>query len=412
MDILFNICENIFNMLQTMAPYLLLGFAFAGLLSVLVSQEQIENKIGSSNFSSTLKAVLYGIPLPLCSCGVIPVATSLKKHGASKGAVISFITTTPQTGVDSIMLTYGMLGAPILILKLIVALVSGLFAGVLTNLYDTKKTTKDKDLCHDECCDNEQGGVVKRALYYGFKTLPKDIVEPLLVGLLLAGFIGLLAQDDFSTIRDYILGYSSIVKILIIMIISIPLYICATASIPIALMIATTLGSPGAAIALLIAGPATNLSTIATCMKIVGKKSTLIYVGTVFIFALISGIIADNMVLVKDSIIAAPGHIHGEHISIFSYICMFILLGVLFGCVFNQKKLNKTNQSFQIKIKGMTCSHCESNVIKGLMSLDGTISADANHQTGEVILNSSNYNPQKIQDIIESFNYEVISINE
>ena len=128
---------------QKQFPNLLLGFAFAGLLSVLVSQEQIESKIGSSNFRSTLKAVLYGIPLPLCSCGVIPVATSLKKHGASKGAVISFITTTPQTGVDSIMLTYGMLGAPILILKLLVALISGLFAGVLTNLYDTKKTIKD-----------------------------------------------------------------------------------------------------------------------------------------------------------------------------------------------------------------------------------------------------------------------------
>ena len=119
------------------------------------------------------------------------------------------------------------------LLKLIIALISGLFAGVVTNLADSKEIKKD--LCYDECCDDEKGSIIKRALSYGFKTLPKDIVEPLLVGLILAGFIGLLAQDDFSTIRDSIFGYSSIIKILIIMIISIPLYICATASIPIAL---------------------------------------------------------------------------------------------------------------------------------------------------------------------------------
>ena len=408
MNILFSICENIFNMLNEMAPYLLLGFGLSGLLSVLVSQDKIQDKIGSNNFSSTLKAVLYGIPLPLCSCGVIPVATSLKKHGASKGSVIAFITTTPQTGVDSIMLTYGMLGAPILFLKLSVALISGLFSGVLTNSFDSSADTKDKDLCYDECCDTEQGGIIKRALSYGFKTLPKDIVEPLLVGLILAGFIGLLAQDDFSTIRDSIFGYSSIVKILIIMVISIPLYICATASIPIALMIATTLGSPGAAIALLIAGPATNLSTIATCIKIVGKKSTFIYVGTVFIFALIAGIIADNITLVQNSVMVNHEHMDGMHSSVFSYICMFALLGVLFGCVFNKKQLDKSRKSIQINVKGMTCSHCESNVVKGLMGLEGTISAQANHETGEVVLNSSSYDSDKVKAVIESYNYEVI----
>ena len=408
MTILFAICENIFNMLNEMAPYLLLGFGLSGILSVLVSQDKIQDKIGPNNFSSTLKAVLYGIPLPLCSCGVIPVATSLKKHGASKGSVIAFITTTPQTGVDSIMLTYGMLGAPILFLKLIVALVSGIFSGVLTNIYDSTSTPKNQDLCPDECCDTDQGGIIKRALSYGFRTLPKDIVEPLLVGVVLAGFIGLLAQDDFSNIREHIFAYHSVIKILIIMIISIPLYICATASIPIALMIATTLGSPGAAIALLIAGPATNLSTIATCIKIVGKKSTFIYVGTVFVFAFIAGIITDNIALVQNSMVSSHHHMHGMHVSVFSYICMFALLGVLFGCIFSKKKLNKTSESIQINVKGMTCSHCESNVVKGLMSLDGTISAEANHETGEVVLNSSNYNPDKVKDVIESYNYEVI----
>ena len=407
MDIIFNICQNIFFLLHEMAPYLLLGFGIAGLLSVLVSQDQIQNKIGPNNFSSCLKAVLYGIPLPLCSCGVIPVATSLKKHGASKGSVISFLTTTPQTGVDSIMVTYGMLGLPILILKLFIALVSGLFAGILTNFYDKKNQDEKDPPCYDECCNNDEGGLLKRGFIYGFRTLPKDIVEPLLVGLVLAGIIGLLAQDNFANIQDTIMSWHPILKILIIMIISIPLYVCATASIPLAVMIAAALESPGVAIALLIAGPATNLSTITTSMKIIGKKSTMIYVGTVFIFAFFSGIIADNIQIFRGSI---PDHldVHGGHESFFSYLCIFILLIVLFLAITNKKNLSITAESIRIKIKGMTCSHCESNVVKGLMSLEGSISAEANHETGEVILNSSQYNSIKVKEMIESFNYEVI----
>ena len=408
MDIIFNICQNIFFLLHEMAPYLLLGFAVAGLLSVLISQEQIQNKIGPNNFSSCLKAVLYGIPLPLCSCGVIPVATSLKKHGASKGSIISFLTTTPQTGVDSMMVTYGMLGLPILILKLFIALISGLFAGILTNFYDKKNRDQKDPPCYDECCNTNEGGLLKRAFIYGFRTLPKDIVEPLLVGLVLAGVIGLLAQYDFGNSKNDIVGFSPILKILIIMIISIPLYICATASIPLAVIIAASLESPGVAIALLIAGPATNLSTITTSMKIIGKKSTMIYVGTVFIFAFLSGIIADNIQIFRDSIPNVLDMHSGAHISFFSYLCIFILLIVLFLAITNNKNLKVMADSIKINIKGMTCSHCESNVVKGLMSLEGSISAEANHKTGEVIFNSSEYNPIKVKEVIESFNYEVV----
>jgi len=406
LEILFNICKNIFYLLHEMAPYLLLGFGVAGVLSVLFSKEQIQDKIGAKNFTSCLKAVLYGIPLPLCSCGVIPVSASLKRHGASKGAIISFLTTTPQTGVDSIMVTYSMLGLPILILKLIVALVSGLFAGIITNFLD-KKNTKSVDVdCADQCCDKNDGGVIKRSLAYGFKTLPKDIVEPLLVGLVLAGFIGLLAQDDFSYLVESVKNYHSIVKILIIMIISIPLYICATASIPVALMIASIFGSPGAAIALLIAGPATNLSGIATCNKIVGKRSTLIYVASVFVFAFIAGVFTDFMEInIRDH---AP-HMHGEHISFFSYLCVFILLSVLGFCLFDKKKLDQKKDSVKIKIEGMTCSHCESNVIGALLSLSGIKNVQADHRSGEVILEGSNYDINSIEQSIKSLNYKIIS---
>ena len=142
MNHLIEFSYAIVTLLVEMSPYLLLGFAFAGLLSVLVSQEKIESQIGKQGFLSNLKAVLYGIPLPLCSCGVIPVSASLKRHGASKGSIISFLVATPQTGIDSILATYGVLGVPILIFKLIVALLSGLVAGSLSDIYDRDKEEK------------------------------------------------------------------------------------------------------------------------------------------------------------------------------------------------------------------------------------------------------------------------------
>ena len=413
MELILNIFQNIFYLLHEMAPYLLLGFGAAGILSVLVSKDQIEDKIGASNFSSCLKAVLYGIPLPLCSCGVIPVSASLKQHGASRGSIVSFLTTTPQTGVDSLWVTYGMLGAPILIFKLIVAILSGLFAGVLTNLFDTKKEDSNDSVCHEECCDTNKGGIIKRSLTYGFRTLPKDIVEPLLVGLILAGFIGLLAQDNFSPLIEQIKDYNSITKIVVIMIVSIPLYVCATASVPIALMIVTLFGSPGAAIALLIAGPATNVSTITTCIKMIGKRSTFIYVFSIFIFALIAGVIADNLPFITESIPSESFHKAAHqhmHLSWFSYFCVFTLLGVLGFCLIDNKN-KKITGSLRLIIEGMTCGHCESNVIKTLHNLQGVKSVSAEHETGEVVLTGSDYNLDQIQKSIESLNYKVISIN-
>ena len=386
-----------------MSPYLLLGFTIAGLLSVFFSSEQIQNKIGSNNFMSCFKAVIFGIPLPLCSCGVIPVGASLRRYGASRGATISFITTTPQTGVDSILVTYGMLGLPLLILKLIVALTSGLVAGMLTNTF-APSSPAPKLKSSEACCDSKKENLFMKGFNYGFKTLPKDIVEPLLVGLLLAGVIGLLAQDNFIHLTQDLKNYSSFMKILIIMLVSIPLYICATASIPIALMIASLFGSPGAAVALLIAGPTTNFSTITTCIKIVGKRSTGIYVLTVFSFSLFAGVLTDWISIPVPSY--EPGMHHG-HISLFSYICMSTLLLILAYAVLNNKKLETLENSIKIRVKGMTCSHCEASVIKSLSSVKGISEVQASHQSDEVMITGKNFNVNEVKKIIQSLNYEV-----
>ena len=397
-----------------MAPYLLLGFGMAGILSVAISQEKIESQIGSQGFLSNIKAVLYGIPLPLCSCGVIPVSASLKKHGASKGSVISFLVATPQTGVDSIMVTYGMLGLPILIFKLIVALISGIMAGTLSDIYDKDISKNTQDSCKDECCDNEKENIIVRAFNYGFRTLPKDIAEPLIIGIILSGVISLLASFDGVQSAIAIIpnnNWGAIIKIIIVMCFSIPLYICATASIPLALTLATLLGSPGAAVALLIAGPATNISTITTTFKIVGRKSTLIYIGTVFLFGLLGGIIADLMKLQFYNN-SGMHHHHETGISFLSIISIFILILILFVSLKNIKTLQKTTQSISLKVQGMTCSHCESNVIKALMSIKGSKKVMASHDTGEVIIESEKFDISKVKKVLDSFNYKVIEAND
>jgi len=410
MNYLIDFSYAIVTLLVEMSPYLLLGFAFAGLLSVLVSQEKIESQIGRQGFLSNLKAVLYGIPLPLCSCGVIPVSASLKRHGASKGSIISFLVATPQTGIDSILATYGVLGVPILIFKLIVALLSGLAAGSLSDIYDKDKEEKKRTSCADECCDDEKN-IILKGFNYGFKTLPKDIAEPLIVGIVLSGVIAFLA--NFESIQSAIAVIpnnfgGTIIKILIAMSFSIPMYICATASVPLAYVIATSLGSPGAAVALLIAGPATNISTITTTLKIVGRKSTLIYIGTVIAFGFIGGIIADLMSLQ----FAAKPHHHDHGISLISLIYIFSLIGILFVALIGKKTIEKTSESISLKVKGMTCSHCESNVIKALMSLNGSKKIIANHNTDEVIIDSDNFNLSKIKSVLKELNYDFIGIND
>ena len=411
MNILIQFSNEIFKLLSEMAPWLLIGFSFAGILSVMVSQEKVESQIGSQGFLSNIKAVIYGIPLPLCSCGVIPVSASLKKHGASKGSIISFLVATPQTGVDSILATYGVLGVPILIFKLVIALISGLAAGTLSDIYDKDKSEKQNQACKEECCNDNKSNILNRAFNYGFKTLPKDIAEPLIVGIVLSGAIALVAnfesvQSAIAVIPNNFGG--TLIKILIAMSFSIPMYICATASVPLAYVIATSLGSPGAAVALLIAGPATNISTMVTTFKIVGRKSTLIYIGTVIVFGFIGGILADIMSL---EFASKPDH-HKHGISILSIIYIFSLITILFAALNNKKTIEKTSKSISLKVKGMTCSHCESNVVKALMALKGSKKVIANHDNGEVVIESNNFDLGKIKETLDSFNYEVVGVNE
>ena len=297
MEWFWDILNSYWAVLGEMSPYLIFGFFVAGVLSVLISAEFIERHLGGHGIGSVIKASAFGVPLPLCSCSVIPVSMSLHKHGASKGATTAFLISTPQTGVDSILATFSLLGLTFAIYRPIVALISGVFGGVVVSGTRSKDTstsiTDEEEKCTDSCCGGgeKKHGLVYRILNYGFITLPRDLGTPLLVGITIGAMLGAFAPKGFL-LTNYI--SSPPLQILLLMILGVPIYICATASIPVAAGLILAGVSPGAAFALLVTGPATNAATLAAVWKILGKRTCLIYLGTMLVSAFVGGMILDS----------------------------------------------------------------------------------------------------------------------
>jgi uncharacterized membrane protein YraQ (UPF0718 family) len=299
MDIIVNILVGFWQTFVAIAPYILLGFGMAGLLSVTMSQETIERHMGGRGFIPAIKAALLGIPLPLCSCGVLPVAASLRKHGASRGATVAFLLSTPQTGVDSIMATYGLLGPVIAIFRPVVAFFTGLIGGWLTDMFDRDDAEEHGAVgTHGEaaCCEPKaKGNWLVRAMHHAFVTLPHDIGVPLVMGLMVSALISALVPPHFFSGR---LGHG-FGAMLIMMLASIPFYGCALASVPIAAAFIMNGVSPGAALVFMICGPATNAETIAVIWKVLGKRTTIVYLATTIVTALIAGDALDRLFVVN-----------------------------------------------------------------------------------------------------------------
>lgn len=276
-----------------MSPYLLFGFFVAGLLSVFISQKTVEKHLGKRSMGSLVKASLVGVPLPLCSCGVIPVAMSLRKHGASKGAVISFLLSTPQTGVDSIFVTLSLLGPLFAIFRPIVAFVVGIFGGFMVDVVDDKDDqakVQRQDSYYDPNLKSKKSKL-KAGLKYGFLTLPADIGKAMLLGILVAAFISAIVPDGYFAEK---LG-TGIFAMVVMMLIGVPVYVCAAASVPVAAALILKGLTPGAAFVFLMTGPATNAASFITIWKVMGKRTAITYLLVVAVTALIAGVLLDQI---------------------------------------------------------------------------------------------------------------------
>lgn len=412
MEFVKEIAITIFSIFNEMSFYLLLGFLFAGILHAFVPQRLFSKYLSQNNWLSVFYATLFGIPLPLCSCGVIPTAMALYKEGASKGAVVSFLIATPQTGVDSIIATYSLLGLPFAIIRPITALFTSLFAGLVTNAF----TAKDSPSATVKCSDNKPQEKlsftqkVKKALDYGFVEMMGDIGKMLLFGLIIAGLIAYFVPDNFFTI----FGNNTLLTMLLVLLVAIPMYVCATGSIPIAIALMMKGISPGTALVLLMAGPAANMASMLVISKILGKKTFALYLTTLVIGAILSGLFIDNFLpaswfTVSNFTMATEHTGHFYHFKVICSVVLVILLAkaLLFNKEEEEELASDTNEGIAFKIEGMTCNHCKNNVINALSRLKSVegVTADISKSVAYVKGNPADEEVKKAVEAI-GFKFE------
>lgn len=313
---IINILLATWNLFLDSSVFILGGLLFSGILRALISPEMISTHLGKGRFLSVFKSALFGIPIPLCSCGVLPAAISLKKQGANNGATAAFLISTPESGVDSISVSWALLDPILTVARPIAAFTMALSAGITENLFNWPKKKSEKapvfqmsqSCCgeeshsghsHDETKGDSREPVLKRlsnGLIYSFTDVWKDIFGWFFIGLLIAGVITTLIPDDLA--GKYLGG--GLLSMLIMLMMGIPIYICATASTPVAAAFIMMGVSPGAALVFLLAGPATNVTSLTVLTGILGKKTTGIYLGTIAIFSVAFGLILDKLYIFLD----------------------------------------------------------------------------------------------------------------
>jgi hypothetical protein len=315
MELIIEFFTALYDLSNAMALYIIFGLVFAGIMHELVPESLVTKHLGSESISSVIKSTIFGIPLPVCSCGVIPLATSIKKSGASKGATLSFLISTPITGIDSILATYGMFGWIFTLYRVITSMVIAMLAGILTNIYDKEIVTQEVEEKSDSCCcscSNEdtlkKKFSFKRAMDYAFVNLLGDIAKALLWGLIIGALITIAIPQNLSEILKEYSWLSYIIAIAI----AVPMYVCATASLPIAAGLMLSGVSAGAAFVFLSAGPATNTVTIGVVKKMLGTKSLYIYLGTIVLGSVLFGLGLDFVFDINSIDAKSLIHMHEE----------------------------------------------------------------------------------------------------
>jgi len=431
MEILLDIVVASWSVLTEMAPYLLFGFFFAGVLSVVISPAWVERHLGGRGIWQVFKASLFGVPLPLCSCGVLPVAASLRRQGASRGATTAFLLSTPQTGVDSIAVTYGLLGPFIAVVRPLAAFVTGLVGGALVHIVGEENgvepgaPTTASSCAVEGCCDDEADHrhSFLDAMRYGFVTLPRDIGRALLVGVVLSGVISALIAPD--TLRSYLGG--GIVPMLVAMLIGIPLYVCATASTPIALGLIHAGLSPGAALVFLISGPATNSAALTTLWKVLGRRAAIIYLLTVAVASLATGLAVDGLIgaggLPESALVPAASSIadqgaHAHHedgaaMSWFEMASAFVLLAVLINALRPRRRpdgveamAQDDERVLEIKVGGMRCNGCVQSVQRALSEISGVTDAEVRLDEGRALIRGNGFSVQELIEAVNSLGFD------
>lgn len=433
--------NEIITLVNEMSPYLLLGFLIAGLMHAFIPATVYHKYLSADSFRSVITAALFGIPLPLCSCGVIPTAMSLRREGASHGATVSFLIATPQTGIDSIFATYSLLGLPFAVVRPIAALVTAILGGVMVNtlggsgekagaaiqpVSDTRSSGSDS---HTSFLAR-----LREALHFGFVEMMEDIGKWLVIGLVIAGIITVCVPDSaFAAFRG-----NTALSMLLVLCISIPMYLCATGSIPIAVALMMKGLTPGAALVLLMAGPASNAASILVIRKVLGWRTLVLYLASIVLGAVAFGCIID-LVLPSEwftsSLISRHACCHHESgilewgstallaLLLLNVLCLHLRHGhshchcdghchdhaghqehCSCGC---EPQQAETASPVRLRVLGMNCNHCRANVERAIQSVSGVEAVTVDLASGVAEITGTAIDIPAIRSAVESIGFEV-----
>ncbi|MBW2603121.1 MAG: SO_0444 family Cu/Zn efflux transporter [Deltaproteobacteria bacterium] len=306
MSIIISILSASWQVFYESALYMLFGFFIAGILYAFIKPETVGRYLGKGKVRPVFLAALAGIPIPLCSCGVLPAAAGLKRQGANNGATMSFLISTPESGIDSIPLTFALLDPIIALIRPVAAFITAIVTGLFENVLLPSKSSSDRIpevVCQGSGCCNSTPGTrtepVKKPFFekivsglkFAFVDLLGDIGKWFLLGIILAGIITYMIPE--SLFESYLTN--NFTAMLVMLVAGIPMYVCATASTPIAAALVLKGLNPGAALVFLLAGPATNIASISMISGLFGKKSLLIYLSSIAICSIVLGLFTDML---------------------------------------------------------------------------------------------------------------------
>lgn len=460
MDYVLDILMAVLGIVNEMSPYLLLGFLLAGIMHAFIPDGWYTKYLSGNTFRSVLNAAIFGVPLPLCSCGVIPTAMSLRREGASKGAVVSFLIATPQTGVDSIFATYSLMGLPFAVVRPIAALFTAMIGGTFVTVgnkddeQDEKNLKEETSRAYSEQPHLSFADRCVEALKFGFVEMMEDIGKWLVVGLIVAGLITVLVPDSFFAIfKD-----NTLLSMLLVLCVSVPMYICATGSIPIAVALMMKGLTPGAALVMLMAGPACNVASILVVNKVLGKKTLVLYLAAIIGGSILFGFGIDYLLpreWFTDHLSKTHDCCH-EVAGWFEWLCTGILALLLLNvlrmrlmhksacscghehcshdshhghhchchddacsCEAEEKVEENTEAHHAHQphsslsqtttktytVKGMTCNHCRANTEKVIRTVKGVESVSVDLHSGIATVTGSDIDDTAIRDAVESIGF-------
>lgn len=358
---------EVWQVLLELSPSLLLGLLIAGLMHVYLPSGLVRRGLSGANLRSVARASLIGVPLPLCSCGVIPTALGLRNDGASRGATTAFMISTPATGVDSILVSSSLLGWPFAIFKVVSAFAIGIIGGLLVNRFTTPDTIANQAPPPVTEVSRTEG--LAGALRYALFDLLAAIDLWLIAGVLVAALLTTLLPADYFADQTWSQG---LLGMLVVLAVAIPLYVCTTGSVPIAASLIAAGMPAGSALVFLMAGPATNLATLGAVYRALGGRVLMLYLGTVVVMSVLLGLTFDQVIQT-----GAPSvdlHSHGiDWLALASAATLLALLVFLFWrrWIARFSRRSKPSEAdLTLKVQGMTCQHCVASVKKTLEDID------------------------------------------